>query len=69
VIQVLPCGCRIDDQFYSTAHDESDKRTPADVTRKRAHYPLGQTPETFCFGCDQFRPCACDKMRAMGDSL
>jgi hypothetical protein len=46
--QNLPCGCVVDDEKYSTVH-ENDGR----------HYLLGLGPATFCVRCDKYKPCLC----------
>jgi hypothetical protein len=46
--QTLPCGCVVDDEKYSTFHENDGY-----------HYRLGLSPVTFCAKCDLFKPCAC----------
>lgn len=44
----LPCGCTIDDEQYSTVHEQDGR-----------HYPIGAHPANYCYKCDLFKPCAC----------
>lgn len=44
----LDCGCRIDDEFYSTFHQKDG-----------LHYPIGTGPKSFCRRCDLYKPCVC----------
>lgn len=42
----LECGCCIDDENFSTVHEDD------------GHYPIGAGPESFCKRCDLFHPTA-----------
>lgn len=52
MIVTLECDCTIDDEFLSTVHERDGR-----------HYPIGESPESFCKRCDLYRPCLCDTGR------
>lgn len=58
--QMNLCGCETDDDSLSDEHiDESPDQSAGDRGRAH-HYPVDQSPKTYCVRHKASRPCECD---------
>lgn len=59
-----PCGCETDDDSLSEEHIEMSREQSAGDVGKHHHYPVGQSPKTWCQAHKAERPCECDTKKS-----